>query len=263
MRRPRSVSLIAACSAASASGLRSVGPTMREPPGAILERGQRADEEVARLARHDRPDAQQFERPAAEPSARGRGIGARLGNRDLAAGHREVGHQRPRGDPAGDDDPSGERQRILLESVQRILPRLGEACLQAERMVHEGDDGTAHAADQLGRQGAVGQTVDHDDGIRRDGRQQPPRFFEVGRARIRKRSRQLQVPDGDAEPRQQRQHAAVVDVAAGAERYVAWNGEDGGTHADPRSARGADGRSVGTITRPPRRGSIRARLGRA
>ena len=199
MRSARPVSAIAACSAASASGLRSVGPAMVSRQSRSFSGAERAHEDVAGLARHDRADAEQLQRSRRRARGARRGIGAGLGHRDLVGGHREVRNQRARGDAAGDDDPPGQRQRGGLQGPQRVLPRFGEPGLQAQRMVHERDDGRAHARDDLGRHGAIGQPVDH---ARRSSgataASSRAGFVEVGRARIGKRSRQLQVAHRDA-----------------------------------------------------------------
>ncbi len=162
-------------SAASASGLRSVGPAMVSRQSRSSQGAERAHQDVVGLARHDRTDAEQLQRSRRRARCARRGIGAGLGDGDLVGGHREVGDQRPRGDAAGDDDPPCQRQRGRLQRTERVLPRFGQPGLQAQRMVHERDDGRAHARDDLGRHGAVGQPIDHDDVARRYRREQPCR----------------------------------------------------------------------------------------
>jgi len=117
------VSRIAACRAASASALRSVGPAMvsaasRDPQGA-----ERAHQEIAGLARHIAPTLSSAADPPPEPAARGAGSVPGSATVILSAGTRSQPPVCAR-DAAGDDDPPCQRQCGGLQGPKRVLAAL-------------------------------------------------------------------------------------------------------------------------------------------
>ncbi len=227
MRSPNPVSRMAACEAGQCLRAAVHRAGDGQAPVVVRERAQRAHQDVVGLARDDGADGQQLDRFAGAARARRR-IGARLGDGDRSFAHAEVRNQDARRRPAGGDDAAGQRQGRGLECAQLSLAGLGKAGLEAQRMMHERDDGRGDAADEVRGDRAIGETVDDEHGARRDGRQPALRLGEIGSAWIGKRARQLQVLRDDPLAREKRQHAAVVGVAAGRQVDVAGDGEGRG-----------------------------------
>ena len=174
---------MAACSAASASALRSVGPAMVKRQSACPHAA------PARAPGRRRPCAARSSRPPAAaaatrcPLARGAGsvpgsatVIFGCGTAKSAASVRAVV-------AAGDDDMLGQRQRRRLERAQFVL-----APLRAVRPPGTADgararrSGCAMRADDIGRHGAIGQAIDQQDGVARHSREQRAAFRQGRRA---------------------------------------------------------------------------------
>ena len=170
---------MAACRAASACGLRSVAPAMVEPPIAILQRRERAHQNIVGLARHDRAHAEELHRL----------------RRCLARAAPDRCRARRRW--SCPRTPKSERSvravaalvtTIRLASASAAFSSANSCCrrdleragLQAQRMVHQRDDRRAHALDEVGRQGAIGKAIDDERGPSRHAGKHPLGFGEVG-----------------------------------------------------------------------------------
>ena len=107
--------------------------------------------------------------------------------------------------------------------------------LVRERMVDQRDDGLTQACEDSGRDRTISQTVEQNGRIGGESRKSPFRFPEIGLARRRKGTRQLDVLQRDAADRKQLQYTARIHIAAGRQAEVARNGGGSLDHGSPPS----------------------------
>ena len=195
-----------------------------QAPIEVAQGRQRLDQHAISLSPGDGPDGEELHRRAGSRGARG-GIGSRLRNADLLRRDGEVESERAGHRWARHDHVTGQRQRGTLGVAKFAPPVLRKARLEAQRMVHQRDDGAVEAPDQVRRQGSEGEAIDEEDGIARGAGQPPLRQGEIGRGGGGEARGQLDQADGNAVGRQQLEHAAVVGVAAGGGLDVAGYGE--------------------------------------
>ena len=186
-------------------------------PAQVREPGERPHQHVVSLAGHDRADGEQHRRGVRRRlggSARRR-IGTRLDDPHPAGVHAEAA-QSPRGERAGDDDASHDRERAPLPLREAGSDLRREPRLLGHRVVDQGQDPQPAAVRRHRlRQSAESQAVDDDRRAVGHPAQRLRHAGAGGVVRVRERAAQGVDDHPPAAAPQPVRHSRVVQVAAG------------------------------------------------
>ena len=221
---------MSASSRAAVAGIAAAVAHDGEGPGQIDQAGERLDQQVVALARHHGADREQRDGCRIVPPAYRRPVRAGRRNRDALRRHAIVGRQRARGRRGWSATTARDRRarRALAVAQQDLRPVRAATGLQRQRMVHQRDQrmGVARlaAASGITPKASPSITIGRPFGTSgKASRRRPPASARSGAGKPSPRLRHFGPP---AERAQFRDHAPVIDIAAGRRIEVARDRED-------------------------------------